>query len=125
MRYKRNKAIYQIPNPLHTITLSEAWFAKLTDRISVFESLYQWLESKYQVDPYNLHNRVFVGRDCMTKLLKAEKKRIARQYGYTGHTLEKALAWSDLGAGPLTYYDNHPIIGEKLFVADHGCGHCG
>jgi hypothetical protein len=106
------------------ITLSDATLRRWarTPGVPLWESLYQWLVEEGYSDRRDLHARTCVGDVLMARLRDAERARLHQQ-GLRGRQLRSAVAWSDAGSGPTTWWsppgDTHvapTLAGDGLFV---------
>ncbi len=110
--------IKEVPN-VQTVILPSDWFNFLSDKKSVFVSLYEWMLQNGYVSPddkEDLHNRTFVGEQLYKKLLSAERKRLRNQLKIKGNELDRALDWSDINSGPNTVIGDCIISGDAILV---------
>lgn len=119
MKYCKPQQIIEKISEAQTISLPEDWFKNLSDDVSVFGSLYQWMVEARRVpidEHHDLHNRTYVSQKVANRLRAMEKKRIARKMKLRGEDLERALSWSDANSGPHTLFGERYISGEVLIV---------
>ncbi|ABB33266.1 Putative helicase A859L [Geobacter metallireducens RCH3] len=104
---------------VQSISLPNDWFDNLSDKQSVFSSLYQWMTDSGRVPSdqlTTLHNRTYVGEKTYSKLLTFERKRLAKTLKLRGEKLEEAVAWSDMNSGPKSEIGQSPIAGDVILV---------
>ncbi|MFV0421623.1 YozE family protein [Oleidesulfovibrio sp.] len=122
-RCSLSDVIKAVPS-VQTVSLPEGWFEQLDNKISVFESLYNWMVDDGRVpdvETNTLHSRTYVAEQTMKKLLAAEKKRLRQVKKLKGEALEQALSWTNLGSGPMeTIGLDVTIRGEGILVVPEG-----
>lgn len=110
--------IKEVPD-VQTVVLPDHWVDDLSDTMSVFVSLYEWMLEKGRV-PYDnketLHARTYIGEKLYNKLLAAEKKRLNKKLKIKGDELVRAVAWSDINSGPKTEIGGCKISGDVILV---------
>lgn len=105
-----------VPNA-QSFPLPDNWFDGLSEDVSVFVSLYQWMLDTHRVgEGDQLPDRTFLGQKLAKQFRAAERRRIARCHGYRGQKLERAVDWSDLNTGPRTEFAQREIKGELIVV---------
>ncbi len=119
MRYCKPEQILEAVPEARTILIPDDWFKHLNENVSVFTSLYKWMMEKQRVpaeDLNHLHDLTFAGQKIHSRLLTAEKQRIAKRHHLKGEALKKAVNMSDFNAGPQALFADKPISGEVLIV---------
>jgi len=119
MRKCTPQEIIKMVPDVQTVILPDHWFDNLSDKLDVFNSLYEWMLEKGRVSSENketLHNRTYVGDKLYNKLLAAEKKRLNKKLKIKGDDLDRAVSWSDINAGPRTEIGYYKICGDTILV---------
>jgi hypothetical protein len=91
------------------------WATKVSPPI--WEGLYVWLTSLGFKNSEGLHNRTYVGDILMDRLCDAERERL-RMRKIRGEKLDNAVAWSNIGSGPLEGWISRKLTGDALMVFD-------
>lgn len=110
--------INEVPD-VQTVVLPHHWFDHLNENRSVFDSLYEWMLKEGGVPSdmkKTLHNRTYVGEKLFNKLLATEKKHLNKKFRIKKDELDRAVAWSDINAGPNTEIGGCKISGDVILV---------
>jgi hypothetical protein len=94
-KYTPKEIIKEIPD-VQTVILPSHWFDDISDNLSVFESLYDWMLKNGRVpsdSKETLHNRTYVGEKLFKKLQTAEKKRLNKKLKIKGDELDCVRDW--------------------------------
>lgn len=119
MRKCTPSEIIKVVPDVQTVILPVHWFDNLSDKLDVFNSLYEWmLKSGGVPSSYdkNIHNRTYVGEKLYNKLLAVEKKRLNKKLKIKGDELDSAVGWSDMNSGPKAEIGGCKIAGDVILV---------